>query len=252
MFTREIPIFVLCLLVLCPVSGLAEDTASIEESGYSSNGAVIGFGMGYWALYSSWRTPYRYNYYTQSGFHHLDRVVFNGFLDTSPLFEAPPFIFRVRGEIHFGFIGGTKGEYDLIESDGSYETGIEEDISSGGFTAGFAALGKLSLNHEISSGTILSPFVATGPQITILGSNGKDISETFQDDDYEDGWREYVIFLPVSIGADIHLSNLVLGMDLRFILFGGGWSDWEPSGRDDIENQDLSGTMINAYVGFEL
>ena len=238
---RAVGVVALTLFIAFPVVAGADEWSAIGQENESTGGPVIGFGAGYWMYYTSWKTPYKYNYYTKTGFHHLDRIVFTGFLETPTLFDVQPFTLRGRGELNFGIIGGTKDEL----------SSSEETISSGGITAGFALLGKVAMPLELSPPMTIAPYLASGFQFVVFNSNGKEVNETFENMSYQDGWDEFLILLPLSLGADVDFGQFILGMDLRFVVLGAGFTDWEPKGRE-IDNQKVTGTMINGYVGFEL
>ena len=233
------------LALLVAVAFTSQVQASDVSSQSSGNGLgsklLMGFGGGYHSYETKWYV-YSENWFAYP-YHQFSRFAFTGYVELRRWFQAGRFQFSGRGELLFGFLGGTKEDWVSV--------GGGKKISSGGFSGGIALLLKAGIPMETSPTMTAVPYLASGVQFMALSSNGEDVSEEAVGYGYGEGWGEYLTFLPLAVGVDLEFERMVLGLDLRFALAVGGGTDWEPGGKEP-DSEGLSSTQFTATLGFWL
>ena len=245
---KKYAVILIVIIILLPLVCLANTDAKKTQTGQepAHYGSMIGGGFSLYSYTTSW---YWYNPYDLVGsrehypVHKYFRPQFSGFYERQSLFKIGSVTIDIRGEILFGFFGGTKEDW---LPDG-------ETISSGGISLGTAGIVKAAYPLIFQS-WVIAPFAGIGFQYSLLTSNGENVGTNYAnrtDYDYASGWSENVFGLVLCAGVNIELKKFVIIPEFRFTVLTGATTSWEPVGYAP-ENEGAGLIDFRVGVGFRL
>ena len=219
-------------------------------------GFVVGGGIASLGYTTNW-------YYTNAGYykydhnpvHKFSRLAIIAILQYQSLLVWGPVDLDLGLDLDIGISGGTKEDW----------LPFNEQVSSGGGSLGFTLSPRVCFPMEGSGTMKWTPFVSPGIHFQSLGSNGKDIGTQLGDmNSYYTGaeWTENIIGLSIGVGAILDFDRMVVTPEIRFLVAGGGGTDYAPaitpyhwegnSLENGVSANGASGTFFMLTVGWRL